>query len=79
MSFSVTMSNTETSPEAQNFFPKRKSHLKTLGARKVTWFHTEDPEVLGTTVQNLVLLAIWRPGFVHPWTSLLIELNKRTT
>jgi hypothetical protein len=29
---------------------------------------TEDPQVLGATVQNFVATATWRPGFVHPCT-----------
>ena len=46
---------------------KCKSHLKILGAWRVTWskYHTKDPQVLGSTVQNLVATATWRPGFVH--------------
>jgi hypothetical protein len=28
--------------------------------------HTEHPQILGNTVQNLVERAIWCPGFVHP-------------
>ena len=28
-------------------------------------FHTEDPEMLGATVQNLVARATWCTGFVH--------------
>jgi hypothetical protein len=48
------------------FFQKSSSHLKILGARNVTWskFHTDDPQILGATVQNLVVRATWRPGFV---------------
>ena len=48
-------------------FQKCKSHLKILGAWRVTWskYHTKDPQVLGSTVQNLVAAATWRPGFVH--------------
>jgi hypothetical protein len=37
------------------------SHLKILGARSV---HTEERQTLGCTVQNLVAIAICRPGFV---------------
>ena len=37
------------------------SHLKILGARNVTQnkFCTDDPQIFGTTVQNLVALATW--------------------
>ena len=44
-----------------------RSLLKILGARRVTWcqFHTEDPPILGVTVQSLVATATWRPGFVN--------------
>jgi hypothetical protein len=31
----------------------------------LSMFHSEDPEKLGATVQNLVGLATWCPGFVH--------------
>ena len=31
--------------------------------------HTEDPQTLGGTVQNVVTTTIWGPGFVHAWTS----------
>jgi hypothetical protein len=47
-----------------------RSHLKILGARRVTEtkFHTEDPQILGVTVQTVVATATWRLGFVvHPW------------
>jgi hypothetical protein len=42
-------------------FHKSKSHLKILGIIKVTSkFHAEGPQILGTTVQNLVK-ATWHP------------------
>jgi len=28
--------------------------------------HTEDLQIFGTTVQNLVAMVSWCPGFVHP-------------
>jgi hypothetical protein len=48
-------------------FKKISSHLKTSGARRVTCnrFHTDSPQILGATEQNLVAIAIWRPGFVQ--------------
>jgi hypothetical protein len=50
------------------FYKKFRSHLKFLGARRVRYsaFHTEDPQILGATVQNLVDWVIWRPVFMHP-------------
>jgi len=44
-------------------FQKCRNHLKTLW----TWikFHTQDPQILGTTVQNLVTCMTWHLGFVH--------------
>jgi len=43
---------------AQNF-QKSKGHLKIVGARRVTQskFHNEYPQVLGTTIQNVVAMA----------------------
>jgi hypothetical protein len=37
-------------------FQKYRSHLQILGTRRVTWskFHTEDWQILGAMVQNLV-------------------------
>ena len=37
-------------------FQKANSHLKILGAMKVTWskFRTEGPQILGTRLQNVV-------------------------
>ena len=42
------------------------THFKFLGPRMVTWskFHTENTQILGTTVQNLVTRGTWRPGFL---------------
>ena len=34
-------------------------------------FHTEDPQILGDTVLNLFAIAIWRSGFVHPWSTFI--------
>jgi hypothetical protein len=51
------------------FFRTFKDHLKILGPTRVTWskFHTEHPQILGATVQNLVARATWRLSFVHSW------------
>jgi len=50
-------------------FLKSMSHFKFLDPRKVKWgkFHTEDPQILGTTVPNLVATATWDPRFVHTY------------
>ena len=54
-------------------FQKSRSHFKILGARWVTQdtLHTEDPQISGATVQNLVARATRHLGFVHPWSSLI--------
>jgi hypothetical protein len=54
-----------------NFFPNSRNHLKILAAIRVTLskFCTEGTQILGATVQNVVVIVIWRPGFVHPWHS----------
>jgi hypothetical protein len=44
---------------------KSRSHLKILGARSK--FRTEDSQILGANVLNLVATATGRPGFLHPW------------
>ena len=38
---------------------------------------TEEPQILGAKVQNLVARVTWRPGFVHPWHRVPAELNSR--
>jgi len=49
-------------------FRKSRSHIRITGVRRMTWsrFHTEDPNIIGVTVQNVVSRVTWRPGFVHP-------------
>lgn len=37
-------------------------------------FHTEDPQILGTTVQNSVAQVTWHAGFVHPWAKKGMEV-----
>lgn len=46
---------------ATQIFQKPGSHLKMLGARRVTWsrFHTEDVQILGATIQNVVAWRLW--------------------
>jgi hypothetical protein len=35
----------------------------------VPWskIHTEDPQILGPTVQNLLIMATWQPAYVYLW------------
>ena len=49
---------------------KSRSSLKIVGARSK--FHTEDPQILGTTVQNLVTRTAWHARFVHSWATYLL-------
>jgi len=44
------------------------SHLKIVGTRMVIWskLHTEDQQMLGTTVQNSVARVTWCPGVLQP-------------
>lgn len=51
-------------------FSKSRGHFKILRSWIVTWskFQTEDPQILGTKVQNLVARETWRPVFVHSCT-----------
>jgi hypothetical protein len=50
-------------------FKNSRSHLIVLGATRVIQnkFHTENPQILGATVQKLVSLATWLRRFVHQW------------
>jgi hypothetical protein len=54
---------------SEQIFQKSKGHLKILGARWVAWskFLTEDLQILGTTLRDLVTQLTWHLGFVHPW------------
>ena len=49
-------------------FHNSRSHLKFLGARKVTVneFYTEITQIFGATVQNLVATMTWHQEFVNP-------------
>jgi len=51
-------------------FQKIRSHLKILGFRRVilSRCHTEDPQMLGATLQNWNMVVTWHPGLVHPWS-----------
>jgi hypothetical protein len=50
-------------------FQKSRSHLKILGARRITGsrFHTEDAKISCTTLPNLVTTGIWHLGYAHPF------------
>jgi len=37
--------------------------------------HTEDPQVLGITAQNLVTPTTGGPGFVHPYIMIFIFIK----
>ena len=56
-----TQKNTYIKTRGAQISQKTSSHLKILGVRRVTWsmFHTEDPQILGTTKQNLVATVTW--------------------
>ena len=49
-------------------FQKPKRHLKIQGVRRLAWnkFQSEDPEILGVTVINIVTNASWHRVFLHP-------------
>jgi hypothetical protein len=58
-------------------FQKSRSRLKNESARSVTRsvLHTDDPQILGVAVHNLVAIATWPPGGVHPAVSGLNVVN----
>jgi hypothetical protein len=47
---------------------KSTSHIKILGARKVTLSksHVVDSQILGAILKNIIFYGAWRTGFVHP-------------
>ena len=51
------------------FENKSGSHLKILGAGRVTWnkFRVKVLQILGAIVQNLVTATTWLAEFMHPW------------
>jgi hypothetical protein len=61
------------------FVQKSRSHLKSLGTKRVTrsMFHTEDPHTTGATLQNCVTQATWRPVFVHPCNKFTWNVEQR--
>jgi hypothetical protein len=36
-------------------------------------FHTEDPQILGTTIQNLFAQVSWHTGFVYPCPKMYLQ------
>jgi len=59
-------------------FQKFGNHHKILSIKKVTCsrFCTEDPQILGTTIQKVIWLS-WHPGVVHLITrSLMTQLSQ---
>ena len=46
--------------------PKLQRPHQTVGVRRVKFkFQSEEPHLLGATVQNSLALTTWRTGFVH--------------
>jgi hypothetical protein len=62
-----TLNKMAYSWDAQTF-QKSKTHLRILGARRLTRtkYQGENSQILGVTVTNSVASATWHPGFVHP-------------
>jgi len=67
----VCITETRLLPQEQYSVYEEVVHeiSKNLNARVMTWskFHTENPKLLGATVQNLVTTETSRPKFVNPW------------
>ena len=40
--------------------------------------HTHVSPILGANVQNLVNVATWCPGFVHPWLFIYTEIKRNS-
>jgi len=60
-------------------FDRDRSYLITLGTVTMIQFkfHSEDLQILGATVQNLLAQVEWRPRFVKPWKDVYIKLKSR--
>ena len=56
---------------------KSMSHLNNVDMSRVTWnkFHTENPQVSGATIQNVVAWVTWHPELVHTCISFSILLK----
>ena len=76
---SLAASQTEYSlKEWFKIFQKSRNNFEILGVRRVACskFHTGDPQILGTNVQNLFATLIWPPGFVHPCITVFIKARQ---
>jgi len=62
------VNNDDVYTRRAHMFQSYSNHLKILGARREIrrTFHNKDPKLLVATVENLVPMATWRPGFMHP-------------
>jgi hypothetical protein len=58
------MSRQNAKAGAPQIFQISRSHLKILGARRVMWHFTQDPQISGAKLQNLVTHMIWHLRFV---------------
>jgi hypothetical protein len=49
-------------------FQKYRIHHKILGTKRITWskFYIEDPQILCSSMQNLVAQVTWCLRFVFP-------------
>jgi hypothetical protein len=65
-------------PAVQQISPKSRNDLKILCARRVTRskFHTKDPKILVTTVQNIVTQDFCTPPLNYFHSRLLVGGNK---
>jgi hypothetical protein len=59
--------------KGEHTFKKFRSHFNILGARRdISNIHTEDSQLVSTTVKNVVIIIMtWCSGFVHPFSYLL--------
>jgi hypothetical protein len=64
----VHVHHTHTQSSVQ-LFQKSKCHLKSRSVRwvKLNKQHTQDLQITGTTLQNLVARVTWHPEIVHPY------------
>ena len=57
----------------------KKATSRVLGTRRLIWgkFHTEDPLISGTTIQNyLVTWDMWTSGlFIHQYNSMSVNIK----
>jgi hypothetical protein len=56
----------------------KKATSKVLGTRRLICgkFHTEEPLISGTTIQNLVTWDMWTSGlFIHQYNSMSVNIK----